>query len=96
MSNPTIIKKLYRVTKDQPTFSLNDMRAHGIHNDFRHGNQIGSFFQWMGRVGYTRTVGRTRVKHKPGNRRWIFTWAWTDKAHQEFGGIRPNGQQRLF
>ena len=96
MSNLTIIRKLYRVTKDEPTFSLNDMRAHALHKEFRHKNQIGSFFRWMSRVEYTRSVGTTRVEHKPGNGRWIFTWAWTDKAHQEFGGIRPNGQQRLF
>ena len=37
MSNPTILRKLYEATKDQPSFSINDMREHGIHNDFEKG-----------------------------------------------------------
>lgn len=96
MSNPTIIKKLYKATSEQTSFSINDMRDHGIHNEFRKKNQIGSFFRWMNSIGYTKATGTARVQHVAGNKRWIWQWTWTEKAHQEFGGKLPNGQLRLF
>ncbi len=94
--SPAILKKLYMVTKDQATFSLNDMRKHDIHREFEKKNQIGSFFRWLSGAGYTKTVGHTRVEHEAGNKRWIWNWRWTEKAHEEFGGKAARGQTRLF
>ena len=93
MSNPTILRKLYDATKDQPTFSINDMRKYGIHNEFKKPNQIGSFFRWMNSHNYTKSAGTTRVTHEAGNKRWIWNWRWTDKARGELG--RKSGQRSL-
>jgi len=39
----------------------------------------------MNTVGYTEPMGVGRTIHEAANRRWIWRWRWTDKAHGEFG-----------
>jgi len=86
MSDPRIIKELYKVTKNK-VFTVEDLRDYGLHNKFRHKNQIGSFFRWRNSVGYTEAMGVGRATHQAANKRWIWRWRWTPKAHQEFGNL---------
>jgi len=94
MSDLRLVKKFYKLIGDK-IFTVEDFRDHGLHNQFRHKNQIGSFFRWMNSAGYTKASGIGRATHPAANKRWVWQWRWTEKAHEEFGGRSPRGQMTM-
>jgi len=83
MTNFWIMERVWWYTRDLPIFSINDVREYGLIKYFEKQNQIGAFFKWMSDKGYTKSNGEPiRVKHKAGNKRWVFQWVWTDKMEE--------------
>ena len=83
MNKQEILQSLYNVTQEERVFTVENMRTHKIHEMFDHKNQIGSFFKWINGAGYTKAMGVGKATHKAANKRWIWRWKWTDKAHKE-------------
>ena len=70
--------ELYKATKDQPFFTVEDFRRINLHEGM-HPNAIGQFFKNLSDRKVIEQCGITRATHKPANGRWIFKWMWCNE-----------------
>ena len=85
MKNRHIARELYKRTRGQPHFTVNDLRKHRFNEVFKHPNQIGRFFGDLSQEKLAMVVGFDVASHKAAKGRWVRRWRWTSKAHAIFG-----------
>ena len=85
MKNRHISRELFGRTRDQPHFTVNDLRKNKFEDLFSHPNQIGKFFGDLARENPAIKTGVDRALHKEAKRRWVWRWVWTEKAVAMFG-----------
>lgn len=85
MKNKYIARELFRRTRGQPTFTVNDLRKNKFDELFSHHNQIGSFFKDLAEEGFALKAGADQAKHRAAKGRWVWKWHWTEKAVALFG-----------
>ena len=85
MKNKHIARELFRRTRGQPTFTVNDLRDNQFDKLFNHYNQIGGFFKDLAKEGFALKAGADQAEHRAAKGRWVWKWAWTEKARAMFG-----------
>jgi predicted transcriptional regulator len=85
MKNQHIARGLFRRTRNQNHFTVNDFRANNFHHALDHPNQIGRFFADLVQNGFAVKIGQARAEHPEAKKRWVSKWFWTRKAHGVLG-----------
>jgi len=85
MKKRYIARELFKRTRGQATFTVNDLRKNKFNELFSHYNQIGSFFKDLAKEGLVMKAGADQAEHREAKGRWVWKWHWTEKARALFG-----------
>lgn len=78
----SVIRVLYRKTKDQQTFSSDDLRKHELDKYLDGPNGIGGVFGFMVRVWWIKEVGRAPSTFPSTHSRKVGLYVWTEKGRK--------------